>query len=463
MILIACVLLLCFAGVLLLKPSYDRRLRRTALLDRLPGPPPPPSAYFSPIYSLVGHIPQLILPDRSLMESILVVPEELNRQYGQRGIFKLDTGLLGGGSVVVLTKAHTVEPLLRCAINIRKDDTVYGVVHDWWGDGIIASDGDKWHRHRKLLTPAFHFKILQDFLPIINKQSDILIKKLIKSSESGQQEVDMIKVVSFTMLDTIAETSMGIQLNSQTTGRSAYHESIQVIGDTMVKRAFGDLKYRFDFTFHRTELGRYYRRARDYLISFTRTIIEERKKSLIEEVASKGMEEVFGSRRAAPLMNVLLKHHLVDGPEEMKLSVKNVLDETQHFLIGALDTSTYTISWVLYLLAINPDHQRLVHEELDAILGDEDQTAISKDQLSSLTYLEMCIKETLRIYPTVSSQYKNQSIELIDNFDSASNHRQKTGHRHDHRRVQNPGWHALRDVSLVCDARRGHVSGATQV
>ena len=40
------------------------------------------------------------------------------------------------------------------------------------------SSGEKWRSRRRLLTPAFHFKILQDFLVIMNEHSEIFVNKL---------------------------------------------------------------------------------------------------------------------------------------------------------------------------------------------------------------------------------------------------------------------------------------------
>lgn len=34
---------------------------------------------------------------------------------------------------------------------------------------------DVWHMQRKLVTPAFHFKILEDFISIFHSQTDYVI------------------------------------------------------------------------------------------------------------------------------------------------------------------------------------------------------------------------------------------------------------------------------------------------
>ena len=40
------------------------------------------------------------------------------------------------------------------------------------------SDGAKWHSRRKLLTPAFHFSILEEFCPIFNEVSSTFVRIL---------------------------------------------------------------------------------------------------------------------------------------------------------------------------------------------------------------------------------------------------------------------------------------------
>jgi len=58
--------------------------------------------------------------------------------------------------------------------------------------------------HRKILTPAFHFSILHEFLPIINKNSKILTEKLSEATEVKEgKELNIFDAVSLCALDII--------------------------------------------------------------------------------------------------------------------------------------------------------------------------------------------------------------------------------------------------------------------
>ena len=46
---------------------------------------------------------------------------------------------------------------------------------DWIGEGLLVSNGEKWHRNRHLLTPAFHFDILKEYMTINNDATNALL------------------------------------------------------------------------------------------------------------------------------------------------------------------------------------------------------------------------------------------------------------------------------------------------
>lgn len=58
------------------------------------------------------------------------------------------------------------------------------------------------------------------------------------------------------------------------------------------------------------------------------------------------------------------------------------------------------MTWTIWNLAHHPHCQQLVIEEIDRIFGDSDR-ACTHDDLKELKYLEKCIKESLRLDPSV--------------------------------------------------------------
>ena len=43
------------------------------------------------------------------------------------------------------------------------------------GEGLVTSNGEKWKRHRKMLTQAFHFDILKQYIPVYNEVCNKLL------------------------------------------------------------------------------------------------------------------------------------------------------------------------------------------------------------------------------------------------------------------------------------------------
>jgi cytochrome P450 len=74
-------------------------------------------------------------------------------------------------------------------------------------------------------------------------------------------------------------------------------------------------------------------------------------------------------------------------------------DQVMHLLFGGHDTTSSTLSFLLYELARNPAVHRRVTAELDAVLDGRPPTA--EDLINGLPYLSMVVDETLRLYPPV--------------------------------------------------------------
>ena len=53
------------------------------------------------------------------------------------------------------------------------------------------------------------------------------------------------------------------------------------------------------------------------------------------------------------------------------------------------------------MIGLHPNVQSKVHQELDSIFGDDHDRLITADDISLLKYLECCVKESMRLIPTI--------------------------------------------------------------
>lgn len=97
-------------------------------------------------------------------------------------------------------KTINFQPILSSSKHIDKS-VEYDYLHPWLGTGLLTSFGSKWHSRRKILTPAFHFKILDDFIEIFHEQATILVEKL--RTEVGKGSFNAFPYVTHCTLDVI--------------------------------------------------------------------------------------------------------------------------------------------------------------------------------------------------------------------------------------------------------------------
>lgn len=80
----------------------------------------------------------------------------------------------------------------------------YDLMKPWLGTGLLISSGKKWHQRRKVITPAFHFSILEKYVEIFETQGNIFVEKLKKYEN---KLVDIFPLAGLYALDVICGES----------------------------------------------------------------------------------------------------------------------------------------------------------------------------------------------------------------------------------------------------------------
>lgn len=102
-------------------------------------------------------------------------------------------------STFIVSDVKVVEAILSSQKQLNKGFD-YDLMKAWLGTGLLTSSGQKWHQRRKIITPAFHFQILEKFVEIMDEQGKILIEKL---AAFDGREVNIYPLVNLYTLDVI--------------------------------------------------------------------------------------------------------------------------------------------------------------------------------------------------------------------------------------------------------------------
>ncbi|XP_072872933.1 cytochrome P450 4F11 isoform X2 [Chlorocebus sabaeus] len=276
-----------------------------------------------------------------------------------------------GPTFPFLTLCHpdTIRPITSASATVApKDMFFYGFLRPWLGDGLLLSGGDKWSRHRRMLTPAFHFNILKPYMKIFNKSVNIMHDKWQCLASEGSARLDMFEHLSLMTLDSLQKCVFSFESNCQ--------EACHLVHD------------------------------------FTDAVIQKRRRTL----PTQGIDDFLKNKaksKTLDFIDVLLLSKDEDGKE---LSDEDIRAEADTFMFEGHDTTASGLSWVLYHLAQHPEYQERCRQEARELLKDREPVEIEWDDLAQLPFLTMCIKESLRLHPPVPavSRCCTQDIVLPD-------------------------------------------------
>ncbi|KAI5703803.1 hypothetical protein M8J75_016388 [Diaphorina citri] len=373
---IALLLTLGYFVVRRIKPS-----RLVKLINRIPGPTSLP---------VLGNSIECNVDNQEVFNRIISSKRLFGHKKGLNRIW------LGGTPYVFIHTAENAEPILNNSRTIHKSSD-YRYIEPWLGNGLLTSAGHIWHQRRKILTPAFHFRILEDFVEVFQEQSEVLVRRL---GEVGVGEsVNVFPYVTLCTLDIVCETAMGRKINAQGDSNSDYVKAVYEIGSIIQKRQ-AKIYLQPDILFRLSSLYKKHQCCLNTLHSFSYKVINERKAEL---EARKNTED---ETKEDPTEHVKKRPAfldlLIEASERHNLTDENIREEVDTFMFEGHDTTSAAICWTLLLLGSNQEIQNKVYEEIVTTSSKASSLKpFTTRSLNSMKYLEACIKEALRLYPSV--------------------------------------------------------------
>ncbi|KAI1718381.1 cytochrome p450 domain-containing protein [Ditylenchus destructor] len=359
-----------------------RRRRKIELGERIYGPPA--SAF-------IGNVRQMP-PDSYGFTEYLI---EFTNEAVAKGhnIVRL---WFGNGLFVYPLNGEALKEILEDTREIKKGID-YDFYLQWLGEGLLLSHGEKWKKQRKMLTPTFHFNMLSGYIEAFNKHA-LTFTQVLNEFADGETVTDVYTRVGACTLDIIAETAMGIELKAQNNENQAYANAVHMFN-------FCSFKYACNPQWWIPGLWYFFGYAQQTLDSvrtlkdMSRNVIQERCKIYEKErqasLAETNPDNQVPKKRKAFLDNLL------DMQEENKLSFEELREQVDTFMFAGHDTTAHAISWAIWSLACHPEIQNRAYVELTENLGPDPERYLTTEDLNSLKYLDMCVKETLRMFPSV--------------------------------------------------------------
>ncbi|XP_031345339.1 cytochrome P450 4C1-like [Photinus pyralis] len=284
--------------------------------------------------------------------------------------------------VVVVAKPKHVQIILTKCL---EKETRYKFAKDAFGNSLLTAPVATWRSHRKTINPAFSQQILDSFVDIFVKHSQILVRKL-EEEVDDQKTFDVHEHLSRCSLDIICETAMGTTVDAQTKPSKLLHATrrgAQILVERCVR-----LWLHPNITFRLSQRGRELKEVLDYVQGYTGNLVRKR----YEEFHSR-IDDNFRDTSRKPF----LEHLLSLGDQMTFLELRNEVDL---FITAGSDTVTTTTGYVLVCLGMYQHIQQEIIQEIDEIFGISTRP-ITRDDLPKLKYMERVIKETMRLYPPV--------------------------------------------------------------
>ncbi|XP_036031910.1 cytochrome P450 3A13-like [Onychomys torridus] len=254
---------------------------------------------------------------------------------------------------------------------------------------ITRSENEEWKRLRALLTPTFSSGKLKEMFPIIQEYGDVLVKNVSQEVKKGKS-VTMKDIFGAYSMDVITAIFFGVKVDSLNNPQDPFLENTRklITHDFFNPFAFSTALFPFLCTIYdKLNISMFSSEA----ISFFKRFIDKTKKDRLENTQE---------HRTDFLQLMMNSQNSKDMESHKPLSDLEILAQSITFFFAGYETTSAALSFITYLLAIHPNVQKKLQQEIDAVLCNK--APATYEALVEMEYLDMVVNEAMRFYPVAN-------------------------------------------------------------
>ncbi|KAI3907843.1 hypothetical protein MKW92_031093 [Papaver armeniacum] len=272
--------------------------------------------------------------------------------------------------------------------------------------GLTFLENDKWAKHRRVMTPAFHHEKLKEMMPAITSCCAKLIERWIDLvGLSGEScEVDVWPELQNFTGDVLSRAAFGSSFEE---GRKIFElqkEQVKLVVEA--SQSF----YVPGFRFLPTKKNK------------RRMKLDSRIRAMFRELINKKQQAIRNRKSSFDdLLGLLLQ---CNNPDYLQANANNstgnvcmtmeeVIEECKLFYFAGQDTTSTWLTWTMIVLSMHQDWQQKAREEVIRICG---KNPPQFESLAHLKTVTMILYEVQRLYPPVIQQhrYTYKKVQIRD-------------------------------------------------
>ncbi|MES2644268.1 MAG: cytochrome P450 [Myxococcota bacterium] len=239
------------------------------------------------------------------------------------------------------------------------------------GDGLVTTDGEMWQHQRKVVRPALAQVALGRMDEVMVAAADRMLDRWELRARTGQP-IELLQEIQELTLRITCEVLFGYTLEGAELART--RTSLLLAQDIVAEKVFAGLLV-------------------PHSVPTPKHLALKREMAWLGGLAERMIAQAR-ERQGESFLQRLLSHTEADA--ELAITGQQVQDHILTMLVAASENTANTLVCALHVLASHPAVEERLRSEIATVLGGR---APETTDLAALSYADMVIRETLRVYP----------------------------------------------------------------